>query len=478
MADAIGELFVKLGFKADDSALQDFNVKINDTFNNIKNVSNIVGLQFGANLAQGLLGAATAAGTAATSIENLARNTKMATDDIQKLMGAFRVSNPNATEGQALGVVGSVHDFFVKLTTGRDSTATSAFQYLGGTTPPTDEMDLIRQLREGYSGALEKDKRTHKFLANPFLAQVFGTPDAVAMMSLSQSQFESSGQKNVIDEKKLQQLENEKRAVNQLDMAWDNLERSMLSLAANPLIKIMSAIADELGQISQKGAGGYIHEKEQGIVDVLQNPNSLYLDKAKALAGLPITGLYEMGSAALHSDLSDAPKNMNAKAKHLFYKDLAMSVGFKEHEAEGLVNRLTKESSLNPQAFNPAGGGHGAWGLAQWRGSRLDDFKQFAGHDIQHSSPQEQMQFIYYEMTKGKEQAAGRALMASKNARDAENIIGEKYERYKPAQPLNVNVTQNIHTSDPYLAAELSNKKLSEQIVTSQQMINPRNGTR
>lgn len=44
--------------------------------------------------------------------------------------------------------------------------------------------------------------------------------------------------------------------------------------------------------------------------------------------------------------------------------------GLSVDQAAGVVANLQRESGLNPGAFNPAGGGQGARGIAQWRGDR------------------------------------------------------------------------------------------------------------
>jgi len=532
MSDAIGELFVKLGFKSDDSALNDFNNKINQTFGNIQSISNITSTRFGTDIASGLYTAATAAGTAATSIENLSRNTKMATDDIQKLMGAFRISNPNASEGQALGMVNSFHDFFVNLTTKRDPSATTAWEYLGGKTPPVTEMDALNQIRAGYSQALERDKNTGRFLANPYLSQVFGSPDAVAMMGMSQSEFDAAGDKAKMSGRNLSQLEEEKRAVNTLDVAWKNLERSMLSLAASPLIKMMSAISNTLGKINENGVGGYVHEAERGMVDVLQNPKSSTIDKLKALAGLPLTGLYEMGSsvgklaggtpskedeAFLKSynpektsfsedaraariayqhlfNNNDVPESLSTESfnkmshaeKYKYLVGVAKKTGIvSEEQAKGLIDSADRETGLRPWTYGEVspefgkGGNREMFGLFQHDKRRRKDFAEWAGHDMQHSTAAEQVEFALYEITKGHEKKASRGLIEyAKTQGDFHKGYDRNIERFENKPPINFTLNQQIHTSDPALAADLSVSKTKDAILTSQQMTNPRNGTR
>ena len=55
--------------------------------------------------------------------------------------------------------------------------------------------------------------------------------------------------------------------------------------------------------------------------------------------------------------------------------------GFTDAQAAGIVGNLMTESyaRIDPQAYNPAGGGMGAYGIAQFRGSRLKGLLDFAG---------------------------------------------------------------------------------------------------
>lgn len=49
---------------------------------------------------------------------------------------------------------------------------------------------------------------------------------------------------------------------------------------------------------------------------------------------------------------------------------ILMQNGLSREAAAGMVGYATEESGLNPLAFNSAGGGHGAFGIGQWRGPR------------------------------------------------------------------------------------------------------------
>lgn len=102
------------------------------------------------------------------------------------------------------------------------------------------------------------------------------------------------------------------------------------------------------------------------------------------------------------------------------------SMGWSSEQAAGIVASFTQESALSPTARNPQSG---AYGIGQWLGSRVADFKAFSGHDLVGSSLDDQLKFFQYEVTKGKEKAAGDKLRAARTAEDAARIHSEAYER-------------------------------------------------
>jgi len=103
--------------------------------------------------------------------------------------------------------------------------------------------------------------------------------------------------------------------------------------------------------------------------------------------------------------------------------------GWSPAQAAGIVGNLQQESGLNPQAFNGAGGGTGAAGIAQWRGVRQANFEAFAGVPLSQSTYQQQLDFVNYELTQGTEKAAGAKLKAATTAADAATVVDKYYER-------------------------------------------------
>lgn len=113
-------------------------------------------------------------------------------------------------------------------------------------------------------------------------------------------------------------------------------------------------------------------------------------------------------------------------------KDIAMNFfidrGFSPEQSAGIVGNLIAESNLNPTAYNKAGGGRGARGIAQWRGSRIDDFIRIIGKDPLEASFIEQLQFIAWELN-NTEKSTKDSLLKAKTVAEAARIWEKKYER-------------------------------------------------
>lgn len=74
-------------------------------------------------------------------------------------------------------------------------------------------------------------------------------------------------------------------------------------------------------------------------------------------------------------EVPDLPQN--AIRAYKYFK----GQGFTDAQAAGIVGNLMTESyaQIDPNAYNPAGGGMGAYGIAQFRGPRLKGLLEFAG---------------------------------------------------------------------------------------------------
>jgi LysM repeat protein len=104
-----------------------------------------------------------------------------------------------------------------------------------------------------------------------------------------------------------------------------------------------------------------------------------------------------------------------------------MQQGWSPEQAAGLVANLQAESgqNLNPAAFNS---GEQAYGIAQWRGSRQQDFAKAMRKPLQGSSLQDQLEFVQWELNNTEAKAAQR-LKSAKTAEEAAAIVDQFYER-------------------------------------------------
>lgn len=99
--------------------------------------------------------------------------------------------------------------------------------------------------------------------------------------------------------------------------------------------------------------------------------------------------------------------------------------GWTPEQAAGLVANLQAESYDH---IDPAAENSGAYGIAQWRGSRKRDFEQAMGQPIKGSSLMDQLKFVQHELN-NKEAKAGRLLKQATTAAEAAEIVDEFYER-------------------------------------------------
>lgn len=152
--------------------------------------------------------------------------------------------------------------------------------------------------------------------------------------------------------------------------------------------------------------------------------------------------------------------------------DFFVSKGWSREQAEGIAANLEQESGFKADA---KGDGGKAYGLAQWHEDRQSDFAKYAGKDIRQATGAEQLEFIHYELSKGKEKRAGNSLREATSAYDAAAIVSRQYERPANADAEADNrgkmassyVDQrqfHIHGADTEKVKQLYNEQLSNLI--------------
>jgi hypothetical protein len=102
--------------------------------------------------------------------------------------------------------------------------------------------------------------------------------------------------------------------------------------------------------------------------------------------------------------------------------------GWPEAAARGTAAGIMAESGGDPNAFNGAGGGRGALGIGQWRGSRIDDFERVMRRPLRGSSMDDQLRFMQWELNNS-ERSAGASIYGAGNETAALSAYVNRYMR-------------------------------------------------
>ena len=147
-----------------------------------------------------------------------------------------------------------------------------------------------------------------------------------------------------------------------------------------------------------------------------------------------ITGLGNLSRPSAKADIGSKRSYSGVSGNAAANKAMNyfMSQGWTREQAAGIVANLMVESgNFDPNVINGTRRGDGgkAVGIAQWRGTRQIDFYNWSGKRIEDSSFEEQLAFVQYELSKGKEQKAGNEIKKATSAAEAAALVDRFYER-------------------------------------------------
>lgn len=138
------------------------------------------------------------------------------------------------------------------------------------------------------------------------------------------------------------------------------------------------------------------HNPGWGILNSLQNVGRYIKGKAGDVWDGAVDNAHADGFNVLGGGSGGTPTAGNANA---VMGTLISKYGKTVPEAAAITASLQAESGLNPAAFNAAGGGQGAMGLAQWRGSRIDAFRSKYGITPDKATIDQQLEFMMTDPT-------------------------------------------------------------------------------
>lgn len=132
-----------------------------------------------------------------------------------------------------------------------------------------------------------------------------------------------------------------------------------------------------------------------------------------------------------------------------------MAEGLTKEQAAGVVGNLLEESGLRFWAHNKEGGGQGAQGIAQWRGSRIDEFRKRYGKEVTDSSLEEQTDYLIWELN-NKFKKVFDKIKNSSGTKEAAEIMLKEFEK-----PGNVGeAVVNRRTNSSISALNLYNEEI------------------
>ena len=216
---------------------------------------------------------------------------------------------------------------------------------------------------------------------------------------------------------------------NQLKLVESEAETAGISIAAAlepAFLELNKGVSDSLKELDYFFGDGLQQalKESHGFVDFVKHwftegiQHSIDISEGKTESA---------AEGMQHSiDISEGKTESADKAYSSMTMRLLQGMGWSKIDAAGITANLIRESGVNPYQYGDNGK---AYGIAQWHADRQADFKRWSGHDIRASTLKEQLQFLTYEMTKGKEQKAGNLLRGANSATEAGRLVSEYYER-------------------------------------------------
>lgn len=158
-----------------------------------------------------------------------------------------------------------------------------------------------------------------------------------------------------------------------------------------------------------------------GLVSKIENGQIYIIDAAGKKKGVVERPLPNMQIKSVRRLIGDFI-NTNTNNFQQYALNFFQSKGLPEHMAKGIVGNLLQESNGNPNAVNPKSG---AYGIAQWLGSRKDKlFKQYGNTP----SIDNQLEYVWQELNTT-EKNAFQKLADTTNISDATRAFAHHFER-------------------------------------------------
>ena len=178
-----------------------------------------------------------------------------------------------------------------------------------------------------------------------------------------------------------------------------------------PIVPLQTQLSFVTHELQQPQYSSYLAQKYATPEQAAVQFDSVYEKSGGSGNDVAAANARNVFDAARNGNLGSLPPNV-AEAYNHFVQN-----GMDPVQAAGATGRLMVESyaRLDPNARNTIGGGNGTFGIAQWRGSRMEDLAQFAGVpiDAMTSAPVSTPEGRYYSTGAKTDGGLGGANMSS-----------------------------------------------------------------
>ena len=176
----------------------------------------------------------------------------------------------------------------------------------------------------------------------------------------------------------------------------------------------------DAGEVPQKTIDQLNKEFEKKYQDAMSGPEGQRGEKLRKIKAeqVELLGKAAVSPFELHGGMKESYEFFRGK-------------GWTHEQASGLVANLKAENG----SFDPAATGDNgqAVGIAQWHSDRQKDFKAKYGTEMQDATRLQQLEFMQFELTKGKYKSAGDHLRKETTQDGSATIVSREYEKPRDA---------------------------------------------
>lgn len=142
-----------------------------------------------------------------------------------------------------------------------------------------------------------------------------------------------------------------------------------------PIIPLKTQLQFVTNELQQPEYSGFLKQTYASPADAATAFDTVYEKSKGANDGLARANANDIYNAVQNGNLENLPPNVVEAYNHFVQN------GMDPIQASGAAGRLMVESyaHLDPNARNTIGGGMGTYGIAQWRGDRIEKLADFAG---------------------------------------------------------------------------------------------------